>query len=309
MKIQQLEYFIKLAETEHMQRAADEIHISQSALSTNLAKLEADLGVLLFDRKGRNITLNHYGRTFLPDAVKIVGVYSQAVDRLNAMKHRDDNRIRIMGASLLSFPNLLKRLHSTCPDVLISSMNCSYDEVAGMLINGDLDYCITAIEILNDQLDFAVLRRDELVILVPEKHPLADKRSAKLEDFSADNFADYPKSSVSRSEAELFCAQAGFIPNLAFEGKSIYDLIEAVKTGLYVTFIPFKLLKNYDTDGTRPVRIESPHCYSCLRMYWRKGVREKDAVRLARKIILGYFGDTQDEELDSEIIAYADESI
>ncbi len=72
MDLLQIKYFQTVANMQHMTRAADVLQIAQPALSSMIAKLEADLGVPLFNRTGRNIILNEYGKTFLKRANRIL---------------------------------------------------------------------------------------------------------------------------------------------------------------------------------------------------------------------------------------------
>ena len=95
MNIQQLRYFTAVAQLQNISRAADFLHVSQSALSKQIANLESELGVTLFDRKGKKILLNHAGKRFSESCNTIIQELKTAEDDLRLLDSSADQRIRI----------------------------------------------------------------------------------------------------------------------------------------------------------------------------------------------------------------------
>ena len=126
-------------------------------------------------------------------------------------------------------------------------------------------------------------------MLLPEKHPLAGRETARLIEFANDQFADYPDSSATQSDRDVFCRLAGFTSRVACEGNSMYELIEAVKQGSYVALIPYRILYRYRTEGTSIVHITDPICRSQLHMYWDGTTPERPIVTSARNAVINYF--------------------
>lgn len=95
MKISQLQYFTTLAELQNMSRASELLHMSQSSLSKNISAIEEELGVVLFDRNGKHISLNAAGQRFLDCCHHILYEYETASDEITAMSTGMTTRIRI----------------------------------------------------------------------------------------------------------------------------------------------------------------------------------------------------------------------
>lgn len=95
MTITQLRYFVVAAQTENLLKAAAALYISQSSLSKNIASLEKELGVELFDRKGRSLRLNEEGAQFLASCQKMLGEYDSALEELKRSGRKNSARVRI----------------------------------------------------------------------------------------------------------------------------------------------------------------------------------------------------------------------
>lgn len=115
MKISQLQYFTTLAELQNMSRASELLHMSQSSLSKNISAVEDELGVALFDRNGKHISLNSAGQRFLDCCHHILHEYESAVDEITAMATGNTTRIKIGACGNISrlIPCLtsFKKLH------------------------------------------------------------------------------------------------------------------------------------------------------------------------------------------------------
>ncbi|UUZ90022.1 LysR family transcriptional regulator [Paenibacillus sp. P25] len=107
MEWQQLEYFQTVARMEHMTRASEYLSVSQSALSRSIARLESELGVPLFDRQGRSITLNRYGQLFLKRVQRILKEYEEGRLEIQDLLDEEAGRSRsgfFIRWALISFP-------------------------------------------------------------------------------------------------------------------------------------------------------------------------------------------------------------
>lgn len=126
MELSVLHYFIKTAQIQHMSNAAAELNISQSALSTNIKKLEEDLGVNLFDRRGKHIYLNEYGKVFLEYAQSITSQYNSAKFLLSNMKTQSESTVTVSMPAITSFPGLMSHIKKSCPDVVFRNIQTNH---------------------------------------------------------------------------------------------------------------------------------------------------------------------------------------
>lgn len=95
MTITQLRYFIVAAQTENLLKAAAALYISQSSLSKNIASLEKELGVDLFDRNGKSLRLNEAGGQFLASCQKMLGEFDNVLEGLKRSEQKNSARVRI----------------------------------------------------------------------------------------------------------------------------------------------------------------------------------------------------------------------
>lgn len=102
MKISQLKYFTSLAELQNVSKAAEILHLSQSSLSKNISSIESEIGVELFDRNGKHISLNAAGQRFLKTCNAIISEYENAVGDIKVMSTGEENRIKIGACGNLS---------------------------------------------------------------------------------------------------------------------------------------------------------------------------------------------------------------
>ena len=122
MEWQRLEYFQTLARVQHMTRAAEQLSISQPALSRSIASLEGEIGVPLFDRQGRTIILNRYGTMFLERVNRIMNEMSDGLNDIQQLINPEQGEITLgflhtLGTSTV--PNIIRAFHDQYPQIII----------------------------------------------------------------------------------------------------------------------------------------------------------------------------------------------
>ncbi|MDG0794128.1 LysR family transcriptional regulator [Cohnella ginsengisoli] len=180
---QQIEYFIAVAKSQHMTNAAKQLSVTQPALSRSIATLEKEVGVELFERRGRNLALNRYGQLFLERA-------QNALKEIEKAKQEIANEINpwsgvislcfphIVGAEL--FPTMLGAFRERYADIRFELNQCSNDELAARIHNNDSDFGITTWESVNDAFHWQQIGKSELYLAVPLHHPWADKKEHSI---------------------------------------------------------------------------------------------------------------------------------
>lgn len=289
MHLQQLKFFVTVAQYEHFSRAAEALDISQPALSSAIKKLEDELGVPLFERHGRNIRLGIYGKAFLEEILPAIQQIDKAVNSMQEMKQALGNKVTIVAPPLYSFPSLVTRLRQEFPTVTIHNVDCPYNKIHQLLVKSAVDFCILARPISTDDIESAILTEDELVMLVPKNHRFQNHSRVPLSEFSREHFADYSAVSAIQSERENLCWAAGFQSRVAYEGRTLYDLIDAVRGSGCVALLPYRVLGRYDLADTKVIFISSPECKSNLYLYWKAGRTERPIVKEVRTAVLNHF--------------------
>ncbi|WP_238923870.1 LysR substrate-binding domain-containing protein [Achromobacter ruhlandii] len=242
MEIRQLRYFAVLAEELNFTRAAARLHISQPPLSLQIARLERELEVRLFDRTNRRVTLTEAGAAFLNDVRATLAGLKDATVRARAVDQGRAGRVEIglSGSHFLGpVPALIARHAQTHPQVsvLLNEMNpaAQLDAVRGHRI--DVSISRTAVD--DDELQSLALWPDPVVAALPPGHRLAGRKRLALADLRQDAFV------MLRTETSAFareladtCARAGLAQSVAQRVAEVPAQLALVAAGLGVALVP-----------------------------------------------------------------------
>ena len=199
MDITQLQYFKRLAETEHLTRTAEELYISPSTLSMSISRLEEELGVPLFSRVGRGIQLNSYGMAFLSEVDKALESLNQGVRRLEQMKRNARKKIRLITPTIMGFSGLMMELEQRFPDIVLNTGQATVSSIVPLFLQGEVDLCVIATELFAPELEGCVLRHQSIGLVIPESNPMASRSSITVEEAAELSYATYPQGYTQRS--------------------------------------------------------------------------------------------------------------
>jgi len=262
MELRQIEYFIEVAKREHMTEAAAALHVAQSAVSRQIFNLEAELGVHLFFREGRTIKLTPIGKTFLNHMQQVVGVINEAKRELAESLDPEKGTVRIGFPSSLAanvLPNVISAFRKQYPNVRFTLKQGAYVHLIDSVIKGDISMALLGPTPPSDKkIESEIFFTEELVALVSENHPLAQKSSLKLSELQNDSFVLYPTGFILREVVIDACRRHGFEPNVAFEGEDTDAIKGLVAAGLGVTLIPEITLVDSLPRSTVKLRIKDP---------------------------------------------------
>jgi DNA-binding transcriptional LysR family regulator len=237
----QLEYFREVARQQHFTQAAKQLAISQPALSRSIARLEHELGVPLFDRTGRAIRLNRYGKAFLNRVDRAFGEVAEGQRELADMVGPVRGTvaigfIHILGTQLL--PIILRGFRARYPAVDFKLFQGSTAALLEQLTAGDTDLCLMATHPDRPDLEWERLFEEEIFAVVPPDHRLAGRESVRLAELAAEPFVTFKPGWGLRQLNEELCLQAGFRPQVTFEGEEVATVHGLVAAGLGVALIP-----------------------------------------------------------------------
>lgn len=238
-----LRYFIAVAEERHFSRAAARLHLSQPPLSYAIRQLEEGLGVVLFQRTSRSVTLTDAGRVFYREAL---GLLRQADDVRTLVQRVDAGlrgrlRIGYVGSMLYrGLTDMLALLRERMPDVEHVLTELNSNEQVDAVRRGELDLGLIHQSLLPPGLYARELMREPFVLCVPETHPRARACHVALADFADDEFVVFARAaSPSYYETVLaLCVHAGFTPHTRHEVRHWLGVIGLVARGLGVAIVP-----------------------------------------------------------------------
>ncbi|WP_225727145.1 MULTISPECIES: LysR family transcriptional regulator [unclassified Nocardia] len=290
-----LEWFTTLAELERVSAAAQRLHIAQPTLSRMLGRLERRLGAELFDRHGKRIALNDFGRIYYEHARRAraeLRAGEQAIaDRLSPAK----------GIVRLSFPHSFG--HMLVPQ-LISGFRRTSGRVTFELWQGGAEIC--AQQVLDGEADLGIvsprpglagigwrsLLHQPLVLAVPNEHRLAGRRQVRMADLADAEFITmHPRYGMRRIFDDL-CAAADIRPRIAFESSDLMTVAGLVAAGLGIALLP---LGDPMPPGLTTVALADAGGFRDIGLIWSATATPSDAVRRFRDFAVDWAKNRRDE--------------
>lgn len=216
MELIQLRYFQVAARYEHITRAAEELNISQPALSTMISRLEHELGMSLFDRSGRSIVLNQNGRLFLRRTNRILTEVDDAQRELKDLSEEGDNVISFAVSSSQFLQGMHTFIHEN-PDYRLQQRVLDNKEITTMLQYGQIDLAVTSPGIYGDEFSSTLLLRDTFKLAVHKDNPIARHSSIRLADVANEPFIMLLRGLPFRVQTDRIFADLGITPHYTME--------------------------------------------------------------------------------------------
>ncbi len=255
MELRHLRYFVAVAEQESFSRAAQALHVSQSAISEQIADLEREVGIQLLDRGARKTLLTQSGMVFLQHARRVLEEANNALVQTQRAERGEVGTLRIgffAGSVGEGFPMLVRSFRQSHPHVELSLMEMTPVEQWAALEDGRIDLGFTRIPEpqFRREIRHETLRLDPIVAILPRDHPRADVKRLDLKDLANDPFiisARDVSPAVYDKVTEL-CAEAGFVPNIASTSSVWSSVILMVQSGEGVALLPLNHQQSLTKD-------------------------------------------------------------
>ncbi|MFC9293483.1 LysR family transcriptional regulator [Streptomyces sp. NPDC057011] len=259
--LRDLELLEATAEAGSLTAAAERLYVSQPALSQRLTRLEARLGMRLFDRKGRRLIPNAAGRRLLVAARQILGELESASRDLRDIRDGRDRRVRFAAQCSTTFPWLppvLRAFRAREPDIEVRIETVPDDAPIPALLADRIDVAlITKPDLQMDRVSLTTLFDDEMVAVVPEGHPWASREHLTARDFDGADLVLYDFYDQKRIPSMPLPLPTGARPARITTMPVVTDLVvEMVAGGQGVTVLPNWVAAPYvSSHGLALVRI------------------------------------------------------
>ncbi|WP_185184149.1 LysR family transcriptional regulator [Bacillus subtilis] len=292
MEWEQLEYFQTLARMQHVTKAAKSLSITQPALSRSIARLENHLGVPLFDRQGRSISLNQYGHIFLRRVQAMMKEYTEGKEEIQALLKPDQGVVSLgflhtLGTTLV--PDLIGSFQQEYSNISFQlKQNHSY-WLLERLKSGDLDLCLLASIKPENPIQWIKLWSEELFVFVPNDHPLASRKSITLNEIAGERFILLKKGYALRMTVDELFEKADIQPNIMFEGEEAATAAGFVAAGLGISILPD--LKGLDQSKITKIRVSWPECQRVIGIAWIKGRFLSPVAETFKQYVISHFSE------------------
>lgn len=245
MNLFHLRYFVKLAHTRHYTRAAEELCITQPSLSHAINQLENELGLPLFERRGRNTTLTRFGEQFLATAEETLARLDEGVGELKR-EARGEGLIRLGFLRTLGIEFVPKLARGYLERSAGKDIRFTFSTGTGLtydLVNGlkERKYdLVFASKPENDpDLDCVAVERQDIVLIVPRSHPLAGRHSIALSETLEYPVVSFAPNSGMRSVTDRMYASIGAEPKIAYETAEDQVVAGLVAQGFGIGIVPY----------------------------------------------------------------------
>lgn len=295
MNFNHLKYFQVVARLENVTRAAEELHIAQPSLSKTISRLEESIGVPLFERQGKRIELNQFGKIFLRRVERSLNELAEGQREVTDLAGLERGRVTVGATTARLLPDLFREYLTYHPHVKFRLFQITQQlEIQERLMNGEIDLCISTLPIEQLKIHCEPLIIEEIFLAVPPEHRLAGQKSIRLEEIANELFIHQSDECGLREVTNDFCQKAGFTPNIAFESTTPEVICSLVKAGFGNAFIPAYWWEGNFTDSLVKLHIEDP---TCQRTIWLSWVEERYLSMAARdfsKFTIEYFSQADD---------------
>ena len=258
MQLPQLEAFAETARLGNVSRAAEMLNLTQPALTARLQGLEGDLGVDLFVRGARGMTLTDAGRALLPYAQRVLAQVIEGRKAVQDLRGGKVGELLIGAAPAVStyfLPGVLKTYQATHRDVRLGVRTGHTEEVLEMVLRREVDVGVGR-PIRHPDVTLIPLFDDELVLVASRAHPFARRGKVRLQELGEDRLILFDRASSYYDLTSSLLRQAGVVPESVIELDNVEAAKKMVIEGLGVALLPrMALLAELRARLLRPVRI------------------------------------------------------
>lgn len=274
MNFRSLQYFVKLAELRHFSQAASACFVSQPTLSTQIRKLEEELGVSLVERAPRKIMLTPIGEDIAHRARHVLRDIEHIKDAARRSKDPETGTIKLGIFPTLApylLPHVIPVIRQRYPELSMQLTEEKTEVILNMLDQGRLDAGLLALPVEGQGMEIETLFEEPFVAAMPASHPLSEKSSIELKDLEGEELLLLEEGHCMRQHALAVCELAGAHERLDFHATSMETLRQMVAANAGVTLMPVLAVKpptpTTDNIALRPFKAPVPN--RTIALVWR----------------------------------------
>lgn len=251
MELRHLRYFLAVAKELHFSRAAERLGIKQPPLTRQIKNLEAELGVVLFDRTSRRVRLTPSGRYLKDAAAKVIEQADRIRNTIGLIQEGTAGLVRIgyVGSAMHSvLPALLRDLQERYPEIYPEFVELDNDGQVRALKSGEIDVGFVRTPISAEGLTMHLVLEETFSLVLPAGHRLATGAGIRLEALAREPFLGFCRDCAPGMADQILqiCNDAGFSPRIVHETTQLNALLRLVESGLGYSIVPSSVRSGYD---------------------------------------------------------------
>jgi DNA-binding transcriptional LysR family regulator len=300
LELYQLKLFVDLAEMGNFTRVANDNYVTQAAVTLQIRKLESELGVPLFHRTTRSVTLLEAGHRLLPYAREILEKVGEATMAVRDTKADISGLVRVASVhsiGLYELPPYIRQFLKRFPGVNLRIEYRTSEEIYRSLHNGDIDVGLVAYPYEMPRVQCIPFMKDHLVAIVPDEHPFANKKAIKLSELAGQNLVQFSADTPTRRATDEILKARNVGVNVRMECDNIEILKQMVEVGFGIALLPKESLTRGDrAAGLRAVNIEDAEFERPVGILLLKNAPRFKAVRAFVASLTGQLGGKDDKQ-------------
>ena len=271
-QLRHLRAFLALAETPHFTRAAASVFLSQPAFSALVKALETEVGVHLFDRSTRHVSLTPEGEALVPSARRVVAEFDAAIQGVRDRVRLERGRVSVALLPSLAanwLPAVLRSFRSAHPGIATDVADVLSDGCLERVSDGRADLALAAVRADTSELQAQLFCVDDFHLVCPDGHPLSTRRDVRIRDLAA-----WPFVHLSRTSSVRQYLEAALHPTpmqTVMEVDQLATVMGMVREGVGISVVPAMTLFHFNVPGiaTKPLALAGLR--RCIYMVTRRG--------------------------------------
>ena len=284
LDIKHLQYFLEVTRSGSFTRAANQLYITQPAISRIIKSLEDELGVPLFIRSRKQLSLTDAGRVLYEHAQIFDQQFEQLKTELDHLSTLKKGHIRIGLPSIVNsffFSELIASFHKEYPEITFQLVEDGSKRIEEKVVNDILDFGVVVLPENHDLFDYYSFVQEELKLVVPAAHHLVHKQIVSLKELEGEDFIMFNQDFALRDRIINACREAGFTPSIISETSQLDFIEEMVASNLGITLLPESTYTELTMD-VKEISLSNPKIGWNLAIIWKQ---EELMSQVAREFI------------------------
>ncbi|MCO5397928.1 LysR family transcriptional regulator [Ralstonia soli] len=256
-----LQAFRAVVELGNFRKAAEAVSISQPALSRRIDKLESALGVALFERTTRSVSLTTVGRVFARSAEQLLDDLDVALLGIRDVSSSRLGHVTIACVPSVAYyflPNLIATYHNRFPRIRVKLLDASANEVLGAVISGEADFGVSFMGSQEPEIEFKMLLQERFVAACRRDHPLAGKKRVTWNELYQHDYVSVDKTSGNRLLLDQALSTVAPRAPSVCETRHVTTMLGLVEAGLGVAAVPSMAMPGRDHPILTSVPLVEP---------------------------------------------------
>jgi len=261
MTIKQLTYFIAVAKYKNFTSAANELYITQSALSKTIQNMERELDHQLIDRTSRKFKLTTEGKLLYEKGTVALKHMQDLMEELHDCLTMESGRISVGVPPVIGtiyFTEMIQRFRATYPNISLNLLEEGANSVKHRVEEGEIDIGVVILPFSSGGFKIMPAFSSDCSLIVHKSHPLAQREAVKFSELKEETFISLGKTFMLYDRIKDLCRSVGFEPNIAIESSQWDFVAEMVSLNQGVSILPRPILSRFHSQNIRILTLKEP---------------------------------------------------